>query len=70
MKKTMLVIKTDEEKLSAIKLYMSKKGADFDEVMAAQLEKLYEKYVPSNVREFITEHHEEDCSIKSRPGER
>lgn len=60
MKKATISIAVDEEKLSAIKMYMAKKDADLDEEMLSQLDKLYEKFVPANVREFILERYVED----------
>ena len=43
MKKTSVGIMYDDEKLNAIRLYMSQRDLD----------SLYAKYVPANVREFI-----------------
>lgn len=67
MKKATICISMDEEKLSAVKMYMDKKDADLDEAMAEQLERLYEKYVPANVRDFITERYSENDSDKKKP---
>ena len=55
MKKAAINLSFDDEKLSAIRMYMEKKGSDLDGEMLAQLEKLYEKFVPSNVRDFIAD---------------
>ena len=43
----------DAEKLSAIKQYMSKKEADLNAELDDFMQKLYEKYVPAPVREYI-----------------
>ena len=48
-----LTIKYDEEKLNAVKQYMGKKDADFDAELKEVLGKMYEKYVPQAVREYI-----------------
>ena len=53
MKKDTIVISLEAEKLRAIKKYMEKKEADLQAEMEDQLQKLYEKYVPANVREYI-----------------
>lgn len=53
MKQAAITIKYDEEKLGAIKQYMGKKDADFEAEMTEVLGKLYEKYVPQAVREYI-----------------
>ena len=67
MKKTIVSIHFDDEKLSAIKLYMNKKDADLDAELTAQLEKLYGQFVPSSVREFIAERYPEDDAGKKKP---
>ena len=55
MKEVNLNITFDEEKLSALKRYMGKKELDLDREMTDALVKLYEKYVPAPVREYIDE---------------
>lgn len=55
MKQTNLTITFDEEKLSALKRYMGKKDLDLESEMSEALIKLYEKYVPAPVREYIDE---------------
>ena len=53
MKKTSVSIMYDNEKLNAIKLYMSQRDLDFKEELEKSVDSLYAKYVPANVREFI-----------------
>ncbi len=53
MKKTNISIMYDDEKLSAIKLYMSQRDLDFKSELEKSVDSLYAKYVPANVREFI-----------------
>lgn len=53
MKKSSISIMYDDEKLSAIRLYMSQRDLDFKEEFEKSVDSLYAKYVPSNVREFI-----------------
>lgn len=55
MKKTTVKLSFDDEKLAAIRMYMAKKDADLDDELLSQLEKLYEKFVPANVRDFIAD---------------
>lgn len=62
MKKDTITISLEAEKLRAIKKYMEKKEADLQDEMADQLQKLYEKYVPANVREYIDEREEEEIT--------
>lgn len=60
MKKDTITISLEAEKLRAIKKYMEKKEADLQDEIAEQLQRLYEKYVPANVREYIDEREEEE----------
>lgn len=53
MKKAMVNVPFDEEKLAAARLYMEQKGLSFEDEMIRAAEALYGKYVPANVREFI-----------------
>ncbi len=53
MKQANITIKYEEERLNAIRQYMGKKDADFEEEMGEVLGKMYEKYVPQAVREYI-----------------
>jgi hypothetical protein len=53
MKQAVVTIKYDEEKLNAIRQYMGKKDADFETELNDVLGKMYEKYVPQAVREYI-----------------
>ena len=53
MKKSSISIMYDDEKLSAIKLYMSQRDLDVKEELEKSVDALYAKYVPANVREFI-----------------
>ena len=55
MKEVTLNITFDEAKLSALKRYMGKKELDLDREMTDALVRLYEKYVPAPVREYIDE---------------
>ena len=53
MKKAMVNVPFDEEKLTAARLYMEQKELSFEDEMIRAAEALYSKYVPANVREFI-----------------
>lgn len=66
MKQVNLTITFDEEKLSALKRYMSKKELDLDCEMTDALVKLYEKYVPAPVREYIDES-DVSASVPAKP---
>lgn len=64
MKKDVVRISVDAEKLRAVKRYMEKKEVDLEAELADQLQKLYEKHVPINVREYIDEKQEEEIKAK------
>lgn len=53
MKKTSVSLMYDDEKLSAVKLYMSQRDLNFKEELEKSVDTLYSKYVPANVKEFI-----------------
>lgn len=55
MKKETITVGMDAEKLRATKRYMGKKDADLEQELCDQLQRLYEKYVPASVREYIDE---------------
>lgn len=59
MKKENITIQMDGEKLRAVKRYMEKRDADLTQELCDQLQRLYEKFVPANVREYIDESSEE-----------
>ena len=64
MKQAVVTIKYEEEKLNAIKQYMGKKDADFESEMNEVLGKMYEKYVPQAVREYIDSRGDVPATIK------
>ena len=67
MKKDAVTIQMDAEKLRAVKRYMEKKDADLEQELGDALQKLYEKYVPAAVREYIDEGDEDAPSPTAPP---
>ena len=53
MKKTTVNILLDEDKASALVLYLSQKGATVETELEKSLDTLYSKTVPAGVRDFI-----------------
>ena len=53
MKRASINIFYDDEKLSAVKMYMKQKDLDIKSELEKTIDSMYAKYVPSNVREFI-----------------
>lgn len=55
MKKENITLSMEAQKLGATKRYMTKKDVSIEQELADALQKLYEKYVPAPVREYIDE---------------
>lgn len=53
MKKTTITLSYDEEKITALKLYLEQKDSTVEDEMEKALDTLYVKTVPAGVREFI-----------------
>ena len=53
MKTATITISYDEEKLAALRLYLSQKNQTVEEELLTATDNLYTKTVPNNVREFI-----------------
>ncbi|MDD4493565.1 MAG: DUF6103 family protein [Eubacteriales bacterium] len=60
MKNSNVSVSFEDEKLTAVRRYMQKKNANLEEELTAQLEKLYQKYVPAGVQEYIAERDADD----------
>jgi hypothetical protein len=53
MKKTTISISYNDEKLSAIRMFLSQKDMNLEAELTYTVDTLYKKYVPSGVRDFI-----------------
>lgn len=53
MKKANINLSFDEEKLTALRLYMEQKDLLLEDELVKSIETFYGKHVPANVREFI-----------------
>lgn len=62
MKKETVSVQMESEKLRATKRYMEKKEVSLEQELGRELVKLYEKYVPAPVREYIDEASEDSKS--------
>ena len=67
MNKTTIQLAFDVEKLGAIKQYMGKKEADLNAELDDFMQKLYEKYVPVAVREYIEMRSEQKETEPQKP---
>ena len=53
MKKAQITVSYDEEKLSAITMYLEEKGVSVESEIEKAIDSIYNKTVPVGVREFI-----------------
>ncbi len=53
MKKTTISVSFDDEKLSALKMYLEQRGQTVEGELEKTLDNLYAKTVPVGVREFL-----------------
>lgn len=66
MKKGTVTVSFEAEKLRAVEMYMEKKEVNLNEELEGQLQRLYERHVPTNVREYIIEKDEGTKASKTR----
>lgn len=66
MKETTIQIKTEFEKVNAIRICMNGKGGSFEQELADYVDALYKKYVPQAVREFIEKADEQEQTTVRR----
>ena len=66
MKETTIQIKTEFEKVNAIRICMNGKGGSFEQELADYVDTLYKKYVPQAVREFIEKADEQEQTASRR----
>lgn len=53
MKKVSVTVQYDEEKLNTVKIFLEKKGLTLSDETVKFIDGLYNKNVPSQVREFL-----------------
>ena len=53
MKKATVTVSYDERKLDALKKYLEKKSIDFEGELVKSIDTLYNKNVPSAVKEYL-----------------
>ena len=66
MRKATLTLQFEQEKLRALRFYMSKKESNPEAELDEYLVKLYEKYVPAQTREYIESMPEPEDKPRSR----
>ena len=67
MKQINITISFEEDKLTALRRYMAKKDAAPENELKDTLLKLYEQYVPVQVREYIEEAGKEALAPAPKP---
>ncbi len=65
MKKTVIKMNYSDEKYRAMKKYASDKGVNLDEDIEKFIDKIYEKLVPSMVRDYINSMEEIENKTKN-----
>ena len=70
MKKANITISFEHEKLKALKFYAGKKDADLRTELEETAQKLYEKYVPAQTREYIESMSEPEPTASKTSGSR
>ena len=53
MRKINLTVSYEDEKIKAIRWYLSQKGSNLEEELVQALDSLFQKNVPANVRSYI-----------------
>ena len=66
MKKINIAVAYDEEKLSALKLYLEQKGQKVEMEIEKSLDALYNKTVPTGVREYLSLRSGEKVPVKGK----
>lgn len=67
MKKATISIQIEQEKLRALRFYAGKKESSLESELEEFIEKLYEKYVPAQTREYIESLGPEEAKPRPRP---
>ena len=53
MKETVIQLRSEQEKITALRIYLAEKEGGIEKELTDYVESLYRKYVPANVREYI-----------------
>ena len=53
MKTATINISFDEEKLTALRIFITQKNLDLDNELESFMEQLFKRYVPKNVQEYL-----------------
>lgn len=64
MKDTTLTLSFNTERLDALTYHMGKKEADLTAELNEYMQKLYEKYVPQNTREYLDDKIAREATVK------
>ena len=67
MKKASITVTFDADKLEAVTLYMKQKDLSVEKELAAELELLFQKHVPANVRGFLEMRSDNTAARRMRP---
>ena len=67
MKKATVTIVFEQEKLRAVQFYMGKKETSLEAELDEFMDRLYEKFVPAQTREYIESMAEQEPAAPARP---
>ena len=66
MKKAVITISYDEEKLDALQMYLEEKGIDLDKELIKTIDTLYTKNVPLAVKEYLDKKYKSAINKKNQ----
>ena len=67
MRKATVTIAFEQEKLRAVQFYMGKKETSLEAELDEFMDRLYEKFVPAQTREYIESMAEQEPAATARP---
>lgn len=70
MKETVIQLRTEQEKITALRIYLAEKEGGIEKELTDYVESLYRKYVPANVREYIEKVDAQEGETASSPPRR
>ena len=70
MKETVIQLRSEQEKITALRIYLAEKEGGIEKELTDYVESLYRKYVPANVREYIEKVDAQEGETASSPPRR
>ena len=70
MKESVIQLRTEQEKITALRIYLAEKEGGIEKELTDYIESLYRKHVPANVREYIEKVDAQEGETSSSPPRR